>query len=141
MKANKKMLAILSVVAFVILGIAFSNHPKDFKNLQVLPKNISEKMLDSVMNEFTKALKVDCDFCHVKPVDSTAQWDMASDVKPEKNIARKMITMSNAINKQFLNATTKYGDENAVLEIHCMTCHRGDPHPEIEEEQPDSTKQ
>jgi len=135
MKFNKKITVAVGLVAFVVIGIAASKHPKEFKNLKVLPKNISEQALDTVMNEFTKALKVDCDFCHVKPADSTAEWDMASDAKPEKNIARKMITMSNKINKDFFNATTKYGDENAVLEIHCMTCHRGQPHPEMEEEE------
>jgi hypothetical protein len=66
---------------------------------------------------------------------------MAADDKPEKNIARKMITMSNKINKDFFNATTKYGDENMVLEIRCMTCHRGDPHPEIEEGEETKEKQ
>jgi hypothetical protein len=126
-------------VAFVIIGIAASKPPREqFKNLKVLPKDISEQRLDSVMNEFEKALGVGCDFCHVKPADSTANWDMAADDKPEKNIARKMIEMSNKINKDFFNATTKYGDENALLEIHCVTCHHGEPHPEfgVEEEQP-----
>jgi hypothetical protein len=58
---------------------------------------------------------------------------MASDDRAEKNIARKMISMTNKINKDFFNATTKYGDENALLEIRCVTCHHGEPHPEIEE--------
>jgi len=93
------------------------------------------------MHEFTKALHVECDFCHVKPADSTAEWDMASDGKPEKEIARKMITMSNKINKDFFNATTGYGDENAVLEIHCVTCHHGDPHPEYGAEEEMKEKQ
>jgi hypothetical protein len=142
MNYNKKAIVMGGLAAFMILGIAASQHPYQFKNLKVLPKNISEKTLDTVMNEFTKALKVDCDFCHVKPADSTADWDMASDARPEKNIARKMIAMSNKINKDFFNATTKYGDENAVLEIHCITCHHGQPHPEMEDiEEQDSMRQ
>jgi len=129
-------------IAFVIIGIAASKPPAEkFKNLKVLPKNISEQMMDSVMNEFEKALGVGCDFCHVKPADSTADWDMASDDRPEKSIARKMIKMTNKINKDFFNATTKYGDENAVLEIHCVTCHHGEPHPEMEEEEETKEKQ
>ncbi len=143
MKQHKKLLVVTGIMTFVIIGIAASKHPRPpYKNLKVLPKNISEQTLDSVMNEFSKALKVDCDFCHVKPADTTAEWDMASDAKPEKEIARKMITMSNKINKDFFNATTKYGDSNAVLEIHCVTCHHGQPHPEMEEEEEktDSTK-
>ena len=138
MKFNKKFIVIGGAVAFVVIGIAASKPPQEtFKNLKVLPKDISEQRLDSVMNEFEKALGVGCDFCHVKPADSTANWDMAADDKPDKNIARKMIEMSNKINKDFFNATTKYGDENALLEIHCVTCHHGEPHPEfgVEEEQ------
>ena len=136
MKFNRKFIVIGGVIAFVIIGIAASKPPQEkFKNLKVLPKNISEQMMDSVMHEFEKALGVECDFCHVKPADSTAEWDMASDDRPEKNIARKMITMSNKINKDFFNATTKYGDQNALLEIRCVTCHHGEPHPEIEEEE------
>src|SRR6478752_3664804 len=139
MKFNKTFIVIGGAIGFVVIGIAASKPPQEkFKNLKVLPKNISEQTLDSVMHEFEKSLGVGCDFCHVKPADSTAQWDMALDDKPEKNIARKMIEMSNKINKDFFNATTKYGEENALLEIHCVTCHHGEPHPEfgVEEEQP-----
>ena len=136
MKFNKQFIVIGGAIIFVIIGIAASKPPRqEFKNLKVLPKNISEQRLDSVMNEFCKALKVECDFCHVKPADTTAQWNMADDSKPEKEVARKMITMSNKINKDFFNATTIYGDSNAVLEIRCMTCHHGQPHPELEEEE------
>jgi hypothetical protein len=66
---------------------------------------------------------------------------MASDQKPEKSVARKMITMSNKINKNFFKAKTKYGDENAVLEIRCMTCHHGQPHPEMQEEHEEKSQQ
>ena|SRR5689334_22995325 len=141
MKFNKKFIVIGGAIAFVVIGIAASKPPQEkYKNLKVLPKNISEQTMDSVMHEFTKSLGVECNFCHVQPADSTAEWDMAADDKPEKNIARKMIMMSNKINKDFFNATTKYGDENMVLEIRCITCHHGEPHPDAEEEQ-DSTKQ
>ena len=143
MKFNNKFIVIGGAVTFVVIGIAASKPPQEkFNNLKVLPMNISEQTLDSVMNEFEKALGVGCDFCHVKPADSTANWDMAADDKPEKNIARKMIDMSNRINKDFFNATTKYGDENALLEVHCATCHHGEPHPEFgEEEQPKDKQQ
>jgi hypothetical protein len=132
MKYNNKIIAMAALVVFVIIGIAASKPPEEkFKNLKVLPKNISEKTIDKVMDEFAKSLGVKCNFCHVQ-IDST-NWDMASDQKPEKSVARKMIKMANKINKDFFKAKTKYGDDNAVLEIHCVTCHRGEPHPEIEE--------
>jgi len=65
MKFNKKFIVIGGAVAFVVIGIAASKPPQEtFKNLKVLPKDISEQRLDSVMNEFEKALGVGCDFCH-----------------------------------------------------------------------------
>src|SRR5213595_1208114 len=132
MKYNKKILVVTGLVVFVIVGIAASRPPEEkFKNLKVLPKDISEQTIDKVMDEFSKALGVECNFCHLQ-IDST-NWDMASDQKPEKSVARKMIKMSNKINKDFFKAKTKYGEENAVLEIHCVTCHRGEPHPEIQQ--------
>src|SRR5215471_3942315 len=132
MKSNKKIVVVATLALFVIIGIAASRPPDEkFKNIKVLPKNISDQTLDKVMDEFAKSLGVKCNFCHVQ-IDST-NWDMASDQKPEKSVARKMIKMSNRINKEFFKAKTKYGQENAVLEIRCMTCHRGDPHPEVGE--------
>ncbi|TMI85925.1 MAG: c-type cytochrome [Bacteroidetes bacterium] len=132
MKSNRKIVVIATLSLFVVIGIAASRPPEEkFKNLKVLPRSISEQTIEKVMEEFSKSLGVDCKFCHVQ-IDST-NWDMASDQKPEKSVARKMIKMSNKINKDFFKAKTKYGEENAVLEIRCMTCHRGEPHPEIQQ--------
>jgi hypothetical protein len=86
------------------------------------------------MDEFKAALGVKCNFCHVKQKDNPNEWDFASDAKPEKTVARKMITMSNKINKKFFHGKAKYGQENAVMELHCVTCHHGEPHPETGEE-------
>ena len=134
MNYSKKLLVLLGVVAFILVGVAASKPPEEkFKNLKVLPKDISEQTMGKVMEEFAKALGVECNFCHLQ-IDST-NWDMASDQKPEKSIARKMIKMSNKINKDFFKAKTKYGDDNALLEVRCMTCHHGDAHPEIHEEE------
>src|SRR4030095_7204574 len=118
MNYNKKIAAITGIVAFVIVGIAASKPPEgEFKNLKVLPKKISKETIDKVMEEFSKALGVECNFCHVKPAIDSAQWDMADDAKPEKHIARKMIKMTNKINKDFFKGNTEKGEENAVLAI------------------------
>jgi photosynthetic reaction center cytochrome c subunit len=133
MKSNKKIVAVATLALFVLIGIAASRPPEEkFKNLKVLPKKISDQTIDKVMEEFAKSLGVNCKFCHVQ-IDST-NWDMASDQKPEKIVARKMIKMSNKINKDFFKAKTKYGEEEAVLEVRCVTCHHGEPHPEIPQE-------
>ena len=62
---HKKKLVVLSVlIAFVLLGAATSLRQKKERNLKVLPKDISDHMLDSIMQTYNKALGVTCDFCH-----------------------------------------------------------------------------
>ena len=112
MKFNKKIVVVAGLVSFVLIGIAASKRPNEFKNLKVLPKNISEQTLDTVMHEFTKALKVDCDFCHVKPADSTEEWDMASDEKPEKNGTHKSETKNERPDENDTHKKVKHEPDN-----------------------------
>lgn len=86
----------------------------EFKNLQVLPKNISKAELRDIMKAQSKALGVDCDFCHKVP-------DMASDELKTKKFARTMFQMTNDINSRYLKIT-KLDDPDRVT---CATCHRG----------------
>ena len=116
---------------FIAAGIAATNPPKDqkFENLKILPKNISNEDLDKVMDGFKAALGVKCSFCHA-PSKDTAQKhpDFASDDKPEKNIARKMMKMTAKINKKYFSYDK---DENGqpLTAVECMTCHHGKEHP------------
>jgi hypothetical protein len=50
---------------------------------------------------------------------------MADDSKPEKLIARKMIKMTNQINKKYFEARSA-----EVVAVGCVTCHRGVPIPD-----------
>ena len=83
-----------------------------FKNIQVL-KDMPADQLDRVMQIFTGALGVKCNFCHVP-----GQWE--KDDKEEKRTAREMIQMTMALNKT-------YFDNH--LEVSCATCHGGRSHP------------
>ncbi len=125
-----KIKVLLGLLIVIIISVAASRPPEEgFKNLKVLPKKISHDELVKIMREFNDALGVKCTYCHAKP-DGAEHPDFASDAKPEKAVARKMIAMANKINKKFFKASAKYGEENAVLEIRCMTCHHGSAHPE-----------
>lgn len=137
MKKSMQILAgcLISVVFFQ----AFTVTPEpEFKNLQILPKNISEDALDSVMHHFTSALNVRCNFCHARN-DETRKMNFASDERPEKLITRKMMLMAIDINKNHFQQIEEEqgkpsGDTasvNYMLKyVTCYTCHRGDPHPE-----------
>lgn len=82
------------------------------KNLKILkPEHLME-----TMQAFRVSLGVRCDFCHV-------QGDFASDEKPHKEIARKMLLLTREINA---NAVFPANGERHVT---CFTCHRGSEEP------------
>ena len=129
---GKKTLAAIIVCLFIVAGIAATKPPEapKYKNLKILPKNISKEDLDKVMDHFKTALGVKCSFCHAPSKDTAQKWpDFASDDKPEKLIARKMMKMTTKINKKFFS-DNKNEQGVAVPAIECMTCHRGSPHPD-----------
>ena len=86
----------------------------DFKNLQVLPKSMSKDELKAYMKAQSKALGVECDYCHDVP-------DMASDKNEKKLVARKMIQMTEDINDKWLKGMRE-AEKNKVG---CGTCHQG----------------
>lgn len=119
------------VSLFIVAGIAATKPPEEhkYKNLKILPKNISKEDLDKVMDGFKAALGVKCTFCHAPSKDSSVKWpDFASDEKPEKNIARGMMKMTAKINKKYFSYN-KNEQGVVVPAIECMTCHRGSEHP------------
>jgi photosynthetic reaction center cytochrome c subunit len=88
-----------------------------FKNLKVL-RDIPVDEFMGTMGLFSAALNVCCGDCHVGAGGSDPMWD--SDAKPEKNVARKMVTMVDNLNKQ------NFGGAKIVT---CWTCHRGSEFP------------
>jgi len=109
---KKSLLIIIGCVISISLFQAFTiTHDPHFTNLQILPKDISEHDLDSVMHHFSGSLGVKCNFCHVVN-EEAKKWDMASDDKPEKNIARKMMLMAIDINKNYFKNMEEHDMEH-----------------------------
>lgn len=129
MYRNKiKVIAVLSV--FVTLGMAAVQAPlQKQRNLKVLPQDISDQKLDSIMETYNKALGVKCEFCHVKKKVFPGDFDYAADTEPMKEEARKMMRMTIEINKN--NFWYNKSDQPEYLKtVTCITCHRGEPFPE-----------
>jgi len=80
----------------------------EYTNLKILK---SGDHLMEVMRTFNVSLRAECVFCHAAP-------DFASDAKPTKAMARRMMTMTQDI-------ATNFGAGNVT----CYTCHRGDLKP------------
>src|SRR6476661_8168668 len=101
----KKKYVVISVLACTV-AIAVAALPTtntEFSNLKVLPKNVSSKDLSRIMiDDFEDGLGVSCTFCHAQGKDSL-RLDYASDAKPEKQIARRMMQITMGINKKFFS--------------------------------------
>ncbi len=129
MRINKKLLLVATICCGIIVGQAFAQkqHDDDHpQNLKVLPKDISEKDLHDVMKGFCLSLSVRCGFCHVSEKvegQERPKFDFASDNKPEKNIARKMMLMTEAINHNYI--ANIIGADHTLEQITCVTCHMG----------------
>ena len=129
MKFKRQIVVTLLLAAVVLVGVAALPSPRhQFKNLKVLPKDISSKDLSRIMiDDFEDGLGVSCAFCHAQGKDSL-RVDYASDAKPEKQIARLMMKMTAGINSKFFKVKhAMIGD--SILVVKCVTCHNGQPHP------------
>lgn len=121
-----KKLTLLTSLLFIFTSIAWAQIPDKFTNLQVLPKLISKDKLLETMRSFTDALGVDCGFCHADQ-EGTNKLDFPSDKKTEKEEARIMLKMVQGINKDYLSQLSEYTKN--VMEVECITCHRGNQKP------------
>jgi len=99
-----------------------------FKNLKVLPDNISRDDLRKLMRQYSGDLGVECEFCHAAADPVTKREDRASDANPVKDTARYMIQMTGDLNDRYLEQMPgrRYADP-----ITCGTCHRGEKHPSV----------
>ena len=125
------LLMLLSTDHLIAQRWQWPEHPK---NVTVLPKTITPKELQRTMFSFTSGLGVRCVFCHVgEEGKGLEEFDFPSDKKPEKNTARTMLNMVAAINNQYL--ATLRSDKEPVIQVTCITCHRGSALPVLLEDE------
>jgi hypothetical protein len=114
----RKLLVPLSFLPLLVLASRAAETPapkkaeEQFKNIQVL-KGIPADDVFPTMQFISASLNKDCDFCHVDHQNE-------KDDKKEKLIARKMIAMTLAIDREHFEGKH---------EVTCFSCHRGAEHP------------
>ena len=118
MKTTRSVLVVL-VLAALAWGIAlFAPRPLSAapgKNLKVYPPGTDTAEIKKGMKLISKALGVQCDFCH--DLD-----DFSKDGIKHKDIARGMMKMTTSINE-------KLKKDGFKTEVTCITCHAGAEHP------------
>ena len=134
---TKKIIASLGVIALLFSIFSFTTSRQvdtgkevsdsQWKNLKVLPQNISEDSLKGLMRGYNTALGVKCNFCHADNPE-TKKLDFASDAKKEKEFARHMIVMTRDLNAKNFNWNNAKNPEQINV-VTCVMCHRGNESP------------
>ena len=131
MKGRKIAATLCTIVMLVCVVLAAGEAGRNnFRNLKVLPNDISDRMLDSIMGSYNKALNVNCDFCHAKrqalfpDPGNQNELDFASDANGMKEQARRMMRLNIDINKNYFYYDSTKRPEFLTV-ITCRTCHQG----------------
>lgn len=121
----------LAIAFTVSVSLAFTKgDDPGWKNLKILPKHTTVHQMDSIMEHFSISLNVGCEFCHVKTMNAAnEEWDMASDKKKHKLVAREMMTMTNAINDKYFPYGGPADSLSTALTVTCYSCHNGNKEP------------
>jgi tetratricopeptide (TPR) repeat protein len=131
------------------------------RNLQILPKETAPQDVVALMQQFTRALGVQCTYCHVEmtaPLLSAEeaaaqaaaappaavrgrgrgrggpQMDYGADDKRQKQTARVMLSLTNDLNAKIATLSTLPGLKKPaadLVRVQCATCHRGVPNPQL----------
>ena len=97
--------------------------PDSLVNTKVIPHSTPVIEVIGTMRNFTSALGVRCQFCHVgREGQPLAEFDFASDQKRNKLVARQMMRMLAEINTR-LDTIPERGKPPVIAT--CNTCHRG----------------
>lgn len=114
--------ALLIVVAPMVSALAQS--PAKPINLKVLPDTLSRDAVINIMGGFTRALGVQCTYCHVaKNGTRSTDDEFPIDSLEGKRVARAMLQMVQDINAKHLRGV--FGVSRDFTSVTCVTCHRG----------------
>jgi hypothetical protein len=81
-------------------------------------KGLTVPEFEAEMQIITQALGVSCGYCHVR-------GNFASEINPRKAAARRMVEMTQVINRQFFPDYKPVDGESRLGRVTCFTCHQG----------------
>src|SRR5436309_12533764 len=115
----------LFIPILIVFATQQSNTPKaeivDAPSVKIL-KGLTAPQFEAEMQHMNVALGVACGFCHVR-------GNFASDENPRKATARRMLEMTQTINRQFFADYQTGTDESRLGRVTCYTCHQGEQRP------------
>ena len=127
--ARLVLLTLLAVLVVNGVHLDAQGPPTKFSNLQVFPPATPPDVLIAAMKNFTRALNVRCQFCHIGEEGMPLEkFDFVSDKNPNKETARGMMRLTAEINARITKAMPDATDKG--YQVTCWTCHRGSQHPQ-----------
>jgi Photosynthetic reaction centre cytochrome C subunit len=85
-------------------------------------KGLTVPQFETEMRHFVQAVGMNCGGCHTR-------GNFASEDNPKKAIARRMIEMTQALNRKYFAAYTPAEGESTLGRVTCYTCHQGEAKP------------
>jgi len=120
-----------AVVVCALAGTAEAQggQQQPYENLKYFPKDTPRDSLLGIMQGFTYALGVNCQYCHIqeRQPDGRNRLRPGPDDKREKRTARFMLHMVDTLNRVTLAALPERSQP--AVQVNCVTCHRGSPIP------------
>jgi hypothetical protein len=114
--------------ACLLVGSVASAQPPAVPNIVESPNvkvltGLTVQQFELEMQLMTSYLGVTCGYCH------EGRRNFASEAKPQKLTARKMLEMTKGINQQFFPAYQPGDEESTLGKVTCFTCHQGNAKP------------
>lgn len=114
-------------IAFSVFSPAYAQTPTptvvDSPSVKVLTGLLAPQFQEE-MNFIVQALGANCNTCHVR-------GNFASEDKPLKQTARRMLEMTRMINQQFFPGHQPKEGESVLGRVTCYTCHQGEQTPKL----------
>jgi hypothetical protein len=93
----------------------------DTPGVKVL-RGLTVPQFEAEMQLMTQGLGVSCGFCH-------ARGNFAAETNPRKATARRMLEMTQTLNRQFFPDYKPLDGESRLGKVTCFTCHQGTERP------------
>jgi hypothetical protein len=133
---NKKIFIYAGLGLFIAAGLAATHPPSSdssCENCKVIPKNTDDDQMEILMHRMSHDLGSGCTFCHpfTKPGINPMRVDFVTDELPAKITARKMMIMTDKLNRKYFGFKNDYSlaAMNNKSSLSCNTCHLGLPKP------------
>jgi Photosynthetic reaction centre cytochrome C subunit len=123
---KRHAVSLMQVVFLVFVGSGARSQAQPVVDTPgvTLLRGLTVPQFEAEMQLMNQALGVSCGFCH-------ARGNFAAETNPRKATARRMLEMTQVINRQFFPDDKPLDGESRLGKVTCFTCHQGTERPKV----------